>query len=55
VLESRIIFGRQRVGSQRRLGGGGGYGMCFVCGVGGGYSWDDEEIEVDGHVAHMEG
>jgi hypothetical protein len=36
--------------------GGWGIVMSFVCCVvRGQYSWDDEEIEVDGHVAHMEG
>ena len=34
---------------------GGDYGMSFVCCVRGQYSRDDEENEVDGHVAHMEG
>jgi len=28
--------------------------MSFVCCIRGQYSWDDE-IKVDGHVAHMEG
>ena len=48
----KLIFGRNRVGSQRRLGGD---NMSFVCCVRGHYSWDDEENDVDGHVAHMEG
>lgn len=50
MWETRIIFGHKR----EAKGGWGDYVVSFVCCVRGQYSWDDE-IEVDGHVAHMEG
>jgi len=51
VWESRMIFGRER----ESKGGWGDYVTSFVCCMRGQYSWDDEEIEVDGHVAHTGG
>ena len=50
MWETRIIIGRKR----EAKGGWGDYIMSFECCVRGHYSWDDE-IEVDGHVAHMVG